>query len=64
MVSLSLETRHGVWVGQVPIKPSGISKNKRMIVAPEFRHYTEVQGRFVDLLPVKEGEGEHSGTLH
>ncbi len=64
VVSLSLETRHGVWVAQVPIKPKGISKKKRTIGAPEFRHYTEVQGRFVDLLPVKEGEGGPSGTLH
>jgi len=64
VVSLSLETRHGVWVAQVPIRPKGISKKKRTIGAPEFRHYTEVQGRFTDLLPVKEGEGGPSGTLH
>ena len=57
MVSLSLETRHGVWVAQVPIKPKGISKKKRTIGAPEFRHYTDVRGRFTDLLPVKEGKG-------
>lgn len=49
VVSLSLETRHGVWVAQVPIKPKGISKKKRTIGAPEFQHYTKVQGRFVDL---------------
>ena len=32
----------------------------------EFRHYTEVEGRFTDLLPVKEGEGGSGGggTLH
>ena len=64
VVSLSLETRHGVWVAQVPIKPKGISKKKRTIGALEFRHYTEVQGRFTDLLPVKEGEGAAGGTLH
>jgi hypothetical protein len=62
VVSLSLETRHGVWVAQVPVRPKGISKKKRTIGVPEFRHYTEVQ--FVDLLPVKEGEGGPSGTLH
>ena len=28
VVSLSLETRHGVWVAQVPIRPKGISKKK------------------------------------
>lgn len=64
MVSLSLETRHGVWVAQVPIKPKGISKKKRTIGVPEFGHYTEVQGRFTDLLPVKEGEGGAGDTLH
>lgn len=64
VVSLSLETRHGVWVAQVPVRPKGISKKKRTIGAPEFRHYTDVQGRFVDLLPVKEGEGGAGGTLH
>ncbi|MCK6373655.1 MAG: hypothetical protein L6Q68_04290 [Aquabacterium sp.] len=64
VVSLSLETRHGVWVAQVPVRPKGISKKKRTIGVPEFRHYTEVEGRFTDLLPVKEGEGGASGTLH
>ena len=64
MVSLSLETRHGVWVAQVPVKPKGISKKKRTIGVPEFRHYTEVEGRFTDLLLVKEGEGGAGGTLH
>lgn len=64
VVSLSLETRRGVWVAQVPIKPKGISKRKRTIAAPAFRHYTEVEGRFVDLLPVREGEGGPSAALH
>ncbi len=59
VVSFSLETRHGVWVAQCPIKPKGYSKKKRTIGTPEFRHFTEAQGRFVDLLPVKEG-----GVLH
>ena len=64
VVSLSLETRHGVWVAQVPIRPKGISKKRRTIGVLEFRHYTDVRGRFTDLLPVKEGEGGPSGTLH
>ena len=55
IVSMALETRHGVWVAEVPIKPKGISKRKRTIGTPEFRHYTEFQGRFVNLLPVKDG---------
>ena len=59
VVSFSLETRHGVWVAQCPIKPKGYSKKKRTIGKPEFQLFTEAQGRFVDLLPTKEG-----GVLH
>ena len=55
VVSLALETRHGVWMAEVPIKPKGISKKKRTIGSPEFRHFTEIAGRFVNLLPVKDG---------
>ena len=60
IVSMALETRHGVWMAEVPIKPKGISKKKRTIGTPEFRHYTEVEGRFVNLLPMKDG----AATLH
>ena len=60
IVSMSLETRHGVWMAEVPIKPKGISKKKRTIGTPEFRHFAEAGGRFVNLLPVKDG----TGTLH
>ncbi len=60
VVSMSLETRHGVWMAEVPIKPKGISKKKRTIGTPEFRHYTEFEGRFVNLLPLKDG----AETLH
>ena len=60
IVSMALETRHGVWMAEVPIKPKGISKKKRTIGPPEFRHYTEFEGRFVNLLPMKDG----AGTLH
>ena len=60
IVSMALETRHGVWIAQVPIKPKGISKKKRTIGAPEFRHFNECEGRFVGLLPVKDG----AATLH
>ena len=48
---MALETRHGVWMAEVPIKPKGISKKKRTIGTPEFRHFTEFEGRFVNLLP-------------
>ena len=55
VVSLALETRHGIWVAQLPIRPKGHSKKKRTFGAPEFRLYTEARGRFVDLLPAKSG---------
>src|SRR5687767_1959098 len=55
VVSMALETRHGVRMAEVPIKPKGISKKKRTIGAPEFRHFTEFAGRFVNLLPMKHG---------
>lgn len=58
VVSLSLETRHGVWVAQVPVRPKGISKKRRTIGAPEFRHYTEVQGRLMH-----EGAGDGDALL-
>ena len=37
-----------------------IEKKKRTIGTPEFRHFTEAGGRFVNLLPVKDG----AVTLH
>lgn len=55
IVSMSLETRHGIWVAQMPIKPKGHSKKKRTFGEPEFRFFTEFEGRFVDLLPKKDG---------
>lgn len=61
--SIALETRHGVWMAQQPIKPKGISKKKRTIGVVEFRFYTEAVGRFMDLLPKKEGD-EPPAILH
>lgn len=61
--SFTLETRHGVWVAQQLIKPKGISKRKRTFGAVEFRFYTEVEGRFMHLLPEKE-DGEKPSMLH
>ncbi len=55
VVSMTLETRHGIWVAQMPIKPMGHSKKKRTFGPPEFRFFTEAKGRFVDLLPTKDG---------
>ncbi len=61
VVSMSLETRHGMWVAQLPIKPKGHSKKKRTFGQPEFRFFTEAKGRFVDLLPTKDDAPQ---TLH
>lgn len=50
IVSFALETRYGVWMGECPIKPKGISKKKRTIGTPQFQHFTEVEGRFSHFL--------------
>lgn len=64
VVSFALETRHGIWSAMTPIKPKGVSKKKRTFGTPIFRHFTEAEGRFVDLLPVKDGKGDPPATLH
>jgi hypothetical protein len=64
VMSLTLETRHGLWVAQVPIKPKGVSKKKRTFGTPTFQHFTEAEGRFVDLLPIKDAGEGGAGTLH
>lgn len=63
IVSMSLETRHGVWLAEVSIKPIGVSKKKRTIGTPEFRLFKEAQGRFVHLLPAKNNDATEN-TLH
>lgn len=57
LVTFSLETRYGLWMAQVEVKNKGVSKRRRTFAAPEFRHFTDVQGRFVNLLPVKGADG-------
>ena len=64
LATFSLETRHGLWVAQAAVEPKGVSKKKRTFGAPEFQHFTEVKGRFVDLLPVKDPDGPTPGVLH
>jgi hypothetical protein len=64
VVSFALETRHGLWAAQVPVKPKNVSKKKRTFDDPDFRLHTDTKGRFVDLLPVKEAEGQPAGGLH
>lgn len=61
--SLTLETKRGVWISQPQITPKGISKKKRTIGSVEFRYFTEVGGRFMHLLPKKEGD-EPPTILH
>ena len=62
VVSFALETRHGSWVAQVPVKPKGIFKRKKAFDAPPFRFFSETAGRFASLLPQKaEGGG---GGVH
>lgn len=64
VVAFSLETRHGIWVAQVAVQSKGGATTARTFAAPAFQHFTEVQGRFVDLLPVKDDAGGSSGALH
>ena len=62
LVSFALETRHGSWVAQAPVKPKGISKRKKTFAEPRFRFFSETAGRFAELLPRKpEGGGDDSG---
>ena len=62
VVSMALETRHGLWMAQVPIKPKGNSKMKRTMGSPTFQHFAEYEGRFSNLLPKK--DDELPSTLH
>jgi hypothetical protein len=64
VASFALETPYGLWVTQIPIEPKDGSTSARTFGQPEFHHFTEAQGRFVDLLPAKDGEREPPRTLH
>lgn len=64
IVSFALETRHGLWMAQSTVKPKGVSKKKRTFGVPRFELFTDVQGRFVHLLPVKEPGETPPGVLH
>lgn len=64
IVSFTLETRHGLWVAQMQVKPKGVSKKKRTFGEPAFELFTEAQGRFVHLLPEPESGEPPSGVLH
>ena len=64
VVSLALETRHGTWVAQVPIEPRTAKNGSRTFGSPRFQHYTSAQGRFAELLPVKDDDLGPPSTLH
>ncbi len=64
VVAFSLETRHGIWVAQVPVQAKGGPENARTFGIPGFQRFAEAQGRFVDLLPVKDDKDGPTGTLH
>lgn len=63
-VSFALESRHGIWGAQVPIKPKGISKKLRTFGINEFRLCTEAAGRLVGLPPTEGTEGPGTGGPH
>lgn len=61
IVTFSLETRHGIWVAEAPIKPKGYSTKKRTIGEVNFMHFNGAEGRFTGLLP---GTGTVPVALH
>ena len=46
------------------VEPQGTSKKKRTFGEPEFRHFTDVRGRFAHLLPEKPETDSPSTSLH
>ena len=64
IVTISVETRHGLWLAQMPIKPKGVSKKRRTFGEPNYRLFSEAEGRFVGLLPVKADAFTAPGGLH
>ena len=55
VATFMLETRHGMWLAQCTILPKPPSKKRRTIMPPEFVFGNEMEGRFANLLPVKDG---------
>lgn len=64
IVTISVETHHGLWLAQMPIKPKGKSKKRRTFGEPKYRLFSEAEGRFVGLLPTKEHGVLRVGGLH
>lgn len=63
IVALSVETCHGLWMAELPIKPKGVSKKRRTFDEPRFQLFKEAHGRFAELLPRKDGAAP-PGVLH
>jgi hypothetical protein len=63
IVALTLETRHGLWVAEVPIKPHEQAPPQRTFGRPDFQLFTEMEGCFTHLLPAKDG-AQPNGVLH
>ena len=63
-VTFLLETRAGLWSAQMPLKPKGISKKKRTFATPALTLGTEMEGRFVGLLPTTHPNPGGGGGLH
>lgn len=64
IVSFTLETHHGIWVAQAPVIAKRQGGKTRTFGAPSFEHQTEVEGRFMGLLPQKYGPWTDDGALH
>ena len=56
VASFTLETRHGTWMAQCTILPKQPSKKCRTIMPPQFVFGDATQGRFANLLPVKDDQ--------
>lgn len=61
LVRFSLETDQGTWMAVTPIEVG--EGGARTFAEPEFRLYPQAEGRFIALLPNKDGE-EAPTVLH
>lgn len=64
LVSFTLEARHGLWAAQVAVEPKDGPTDERTFGVPRFELFPEPEGRFVDLLPLEEGDAQGAGRLH
>ena len=64
VVTISVETRHGLWLAQMPITPKGASKTRRTFGEPQYRLFSAAEGRFVGLLPTQDNAPVAKLGLH